>query len=153
MNNIIKTERIDAQDIIQIVLIENANFKHPWKQSFFESELSLDRSTCLKAFTPIPDGKKILGYVIVRDCVTEAHILNIAVHPQHKREGIATLLLQEIMRVIPKDVILILEVRVSNTSAQKLYKKLGFFELQRRKVYYPDGEDAIVMAKGDLNEL
>ena len=153
MNNIIKTERIDAQDIIQIVLIENANFKHPWKQSFFESELSLDRSTCLKAFTPTADGKKILGYVIVRSFVTETHILNIAVHPQHKREGIATLLLQEIMGATPKDVILILEVRVSNTSAQKLYKKLGFFELQRRKVYYPDGEDAIVMAKGDLNEL
>jgi ribosomal-protein-alanine N-acetyltransferase len=57
------------------------------------------------------------------------------------------------MASTPKDVILILEVRVSNSPAQNLYKKLGFFELQRRKAYYPDGEDAIVMAKGDFNEF
>jgi [ribosomal protein S18]-alanine N-acetyltransferase len=149
----VKIEKIELKDIIQIILIENSAFKNPWKQSFFESELSLDNSTCLKAYIQTAEGKKIIGYIIVRNLITEAHILNIATHPQHKRQGVATMLLKKITDNTPKDVLIVLEVRTSNTPAQKLYKKLGFFELQRRKSYYPDGEDAIVMAKGDFNEF
>jgi ribosomal protein S18 acetylase RimI-like enzyme len=92
MQDNIKIEKILPSDITQIVLIENSAFKNPWKQSFFETELSLDNSTCLKAVKQTPNGEKILGYIIVRSFITESHILNIANHHEHIRAGIEMLL-------------------------------------------------------------
>ena len=144
----VQISRIVSQDIQQIVFMENANFKSPWKASFFQAELGLENSICLKANI----GEKIIGYIIARDFPSELHILNLSVHPEHKRMGVASKLLQYLLALIEGKIV-VLEVRASNLAAQNLYKKLAFFELHKRKAYYPDGEDAIVMIKGDLDEI
>ncbi len=144
--------KIKAQDLAQIILIENASFSTPWKESYFLAELSLENSKSLKASINTANGEKILGYIILRNFVNEIHILNLAVHPEYKRSGIASSLLEYTITKLCNNLVIILEVRVSNLAAQKLYRKFAFFELQRRKGYYPDGEDAIVMAKGDFGE-
>ena len=78
----------------------------------------------------------------------ESHIMNLAVHPDFRRRGIATLLMHETMRELKKRecVFLYLKVGVSNTGAQKFYELFGFkIETIRKKYYGNPDEDALLM--------
>ncbi len=95
------------------------------------------------------DGKMV-GFLVSRQIFggtetvpPEREILNLAVAPQYRRAGLATLLLQFEFR---QRAIFLLEVRESNLAAQALYKRLGFAEISRRRDYYDNPrETAIVM--------
>jgi ribosomal-protein-alanine N-acetyltransferase len=79
----------------------------------------------------------------------EAHLTNIAVRQNQRRQGISDLLMISVIELAQelKADYLTLEVRVSNTSAQMLYLKYGFTEVGRRKGYYTDNrEDALIMS-------
>ncbi len=94
------------------------------------------------------DGK-LIGYGCIQSVLDSADLLNIAVAPTFRGRGVGKLLLQRLIdsaksRGVEK---LFLEVRVLNGAAQKLYQSAGFSPLSVRKKYYPDGEDALVMAK------
>jgi len=79
----------------------------------------------------------------------KAHVISIAVLPVHQRQGIGHALMQEAMRnmLLYKARECYLEVRVSNTPAVSLYKKMGFDIIRRIRGYYVDGEDAYIMAR------
>ena len=140
----LKIEKMLTTDLPCIIEIENICFSSPWKLSYFETEMEYRDSTCLT----IRYDKKIIGYVILRTFVDETHIMNIAIHPDHRENGIATKALEYVFKNISKENFMLLEVRSSNIAAQNLYKKMGFRSLYTRKSYYDDGEDAIVMVKG-----
>lgn len=140
----LEINKMQVSDLPEIMQIENLCFKTPWKLDYFETELSYSDSTCLT----VRLDKKITGYIILRNFVDEIHIMNIAVHPTHQSQCIATKVLEYVFKNISKDMSMLLEVRLSNIAAQKLYKKMGFTNLYTRKAYYDDGEDAIVMVKG-----
>lgn len=78
-----------------------------------------------------------------------AHVTTIGVAPEHRRRGLAKRLLLHSERALRIRGVstLMLEVRVSNTTAQRLYKKLGFVTLQRLERYYNNGEDGFLMMK------
>jgi len=93
------------------------------------------------------DGK-ILGYIIFTAVLDEGGVDNIAVHPEARRQGIASALLDAFHRYGREHrlVNLFLEVRPSNQKAFALYEKLGYREAGRRKNYYLEPkEDAIIM--------
>jgi ribosomal-protein-alanine N-acetyltransferase len=75
------------------------------------------------------------------------HVLNVATHPDWRRQGVAEKLMAEVIALArTKDVRhLLLEVRRSNANALALYRKLGFYAMGLRKNYYPDQEDAVEM--------
>jgi ribosomal-protein-alanine N-acetyltransferase len=75
----------------------------------------------------------------------EVEILNIAVDPLSRRRGIATALVQEVIRNSPKAIYL--EVRESNSAARKLYQALGFQQLTVREAYYQDPPEGAVVMK------
>jgi ribosomal-protein-alanine N-acetyltransferase len=86
--------------------------------------------------------------------VDEVHVATIAIHPDFRRQGIGTaLLLHALGAASPEGARSAhLEVRASNSSAQDLYRKLGFAETARAPRYYKDnGEDAVLMALPALN--
>jgi len=141
----LKIEKMLKSDLPEVIKIENLSFNSPWLLSYFESELEYPDSTCLKI---IDDNKALLGYIILRYFVDEVHIMNIAVHPDYRKKGIATKLIEYVLKDVSKDKFMLLEVRRTNIAAQELYKKMGFVELYARKAYYADGEDAIVMVRG-----
>jgi ribosomal-protein-alanine N-acetyltransferase len=72
-------------------------------------------------------------------------ILNIAVDPIYRRRGIATALVQELIRGSPNAIYL--EVRQSNSAARELYQALGFQELTVRAAYYQDTPEGAVVMK------
>jgi ribosomal-protein-alanine N-acetyltransferase len=99
-------------------------------------------------FVAIVEGKRV-GYIGSWLTKPNAEILNLFVLENYRKKGIAKQLLQTIFRICEEQQIeyITLEVRVSNTPALNLYKKLGFTEALKRINYYHDGEDAVLMVR------
>jgi ribosomal-protein-alanine N-acetyltransferase len=95
-------------------------------------------------------GETVVGYGGMWFIIDEAHVTNIAVHPDYRQRKIGEMIVQEMIKTAKENGIngMTLEVRVSNTAAINLYKKLGFVDYGIRKGYYADtGEDALIMWK------
>jgi ribosomal-protein-alanine N-acetyltransferase len=93
--------------------------------------------------------KEIVAYGCVQCVGEECDLLNIAVAEDYRRAGLGKIMLSRLMsgakrRGVEK---MFLEVRASNVAAKGLYCQAGFEEIGLRKKYYPDGENAVVMAK------
>jgi ribosomal-protein-alanine N-acetyltransferase len=138
-----KIKRVEPEDIGRVLEIEKLSFKDPWSRFAFESELLNIDSIFLKAMI----GNDMVGYIIVRKLVDEYHIMNVAVAPEERKQGVAQALLDHVIKNLSSGKLLLLEVRKSNKAAIALYQKNGFSVLHTRKTYYSDGEDAIVMTK------
>jgi ribosomal-protein-alanine N-acetyltransferase len=93
---------------------------------------------------------EIVGFVFVMvNDNNAAHLTTIGVAPEHRRRRIAVRLLKHVERSLTQKEIgtLMLEVRVSNTGAQDLYRRLGYWTVQRIAKYYSNGEDCFLMMK------
>ena len=144
----IKGIRLDAmrmEDLDEVLEIEKACFIDPWKRLAFENALDSRFSRCLVARG---EGGRIAGYAVYWLAGPECHILNIAVHPEMRRRGVGSQIMDRILedarRFECEEVVL--EVRRSNLPAIKLYRKFGFVPILIRRRYYSDNEDAIVMS-------
>jgi len=136
-----------AEDLDEILRIEQASFPKPWTRSMFEGELRNPVSFSYTLTVRPQEGlERIGGYAVLWIVHGEAHILNIAVNPEYRGRGIASRLLGLMLDLMKRNLVyeVFLEVRVSNTAARALYGKYGFREAYIRKNYYGD-EDAIVM--------
>jgi ribosomal-protein-alanine N-acetyltransferase len=104
---------------------------------------------------PSPNGARpVVGYAGYWFVVDEAHISTIAVHPEWRGRGVGEHLLVHLLgqALDLGAVAATLEVRVSNTAAQNLYRKYGFEQVGRRRRYYRDnGEDALLMTAAMRN--
>ncbi len=134
-----------SADLDEVMAIERSAFRYPWSSRFFLQELQVQ---CARSILAEINGK-ILGYILFWLLPGAIDVHNIAVHIAYRRRGIARLLLQKVI-VEARDRSLVritLEVRRSNTPAQRLYESLGFVTVGLRKGYYSDdGEDALAMA-------
>ena len=126
--------------------LEKLCFADPWSEKSIETELSCRLSCWLVAM----EGETLLGYVGSQTVIDESDMMNIAVHPDHRRRGIAEALvaaLEEQLRQRGSKA-LTLEVRDSNAPAIALYEKLGFTQVGLRKTYYRNPkEDARILRK------
>lgn len=143
----IKVLPMQISDLPQVMAIENASFPAPWSRQAFISELTYNRSA---VYLVAKADDQVVGYSGLWLVVDEAHITNIAVHPRWRRRGIGKILMDEMQNraLARKCRAITLEVRKSNTAAQKLYTQYGFTAQGIRRGYYSDsGEDAIIMWK------
>jgi ribosomal-protein-alanine N-acetyltransferase len=135
-------------DLAAIERIERRSYPTPWSRSMFASELAKPSSICLGAFDP--DTGLLIGYLIISRYVDAWHVMNIAVEPDQRGRGVASALFDRLFELTAGDGHrgYTLEVRVSNVSAIRLYKRLGFRSRGVRRGYYTDNrEDAVVMWK------
>jgi ribosomal-protein-alanine N-acetyltransferase len=139
----LEIRRLTYADLPQIISVERRAFPTPWSLAMFVLELSKPAGVCLAALR----GGEMLGYLICSRYDTVWHVMNVAVDPARRREGIATALLADLLRRIDTHgARFTLEVRESNTGAIELYTRFGFAAARRRRRYYQDnGEDAVVM--------
>jgi len=145
LNNTVHLREMCPSDIDQIMAIERASFSCPWSARFFLEEIGVSYSKSLLAEV----GGRVVGYLVYWQLPIGVDIHNLAVHPEFRRQGIGRYLLATMIRSASdrgsKNVTL--EVRKSNTLAQKLYFSLDFTVKGVRRGYYSDdGEDAVVMA-------
>jgi ribosomal-protein-alanine N-acetyltransferase len=131
-------------DIPEIMNIEQISFSIPWSENSFISEIQNHYSYSRVAVL----GDTIIGYICASLVIDEGHILNLAVHPEFRRCGIATHLFKVILDELKTTCCnkIFLEVRFSNESARKFYVKHGFGISGVRKNYYAlPREDAVIM--------
>ena len=151
MTNQIELKRLELRDLAEIEEIERSSYPTPWSRSMFAGELAKPSSICLGAFR----GEQLTGYLIVSRYVDAWHVMNIAVRPDYRRQGIASMLMNRLFDLTSGRSRrgYTLEVRVSNTGAIKLYERLGFKPRGVRRGYYTDNrEDALIMWKDPVQE-
>jgi ribosomal-protein-alanine N-acetyltransferase len=149
MTSGLTVRRARLTDMKSIWEIERLSFPSPWSLWCFLAELGNSKSTLLVAGPPPPQTWETWGYLIYWVVAEEMHIMNLAIHPRCRRQGIARALLTEgLRRARAQDVeVAWLEVRPSNQSAQALYESFGFDKVGVRPRYYADNqEDAVLMA-------
>ncbi len=134
------------KDLEAVWAIEQASFSHPWTRAMFQEELAKIPPS-LYVLKEVP-AKRVLGYSCFWTLSGELQLVNIAVHPELRGQGLGGKLLNHLLREAESREAekIFLEVRPSNRAALGLYERLGFKVLYRRPRYYvPEGEDALVM--------
>ena len=146
----IELRQLGLADLRAIEEIERRSYPTPWSRSMFAGELAKPSSICLGAFEAEGEDGELCGYLIVSRYVDAWHVMNVAVDPDHRGRGIATMLIERLFELTADDVRrgYTLEVRVSNLTAIELYERLGFQARGVRRGYYTDNrEDALIMWK------
>ena len=126
--------------------LEAICFADPWSVNSVASELTNPLSCWLVAL----EADTVVGYIGSQTVMGETDMMNVAVHPDHRRKGIAESLIHALVQKLKEceSHCLTLEVRASNAPAIALYEKLGFTEAGRRRNYYRNPkEDALILRK------
>jgi ribosomal-protein-alanine N-acetyltransferase len=136
---------MEDYDVPRILRIERMSFTSPWSEAAFRQEIHKQYALSRVA----EFSHDVIGYICVNYLFDEGHILNLAVHPDFRRQDIATTLMKDALQELGKKgcTFFYLEVRVSNLAAKTFYERLGFSIVAFRKNYYisPE-EDAALMA-------
>jgi len=139
--------RASEEHIDDIVEVENLSFKIPWSRQSITDEFLHNENAVY--FCAVLNGKAV-GYAGMWHVCDEGHITNIAVHPEFRRSGIGSALMEALIAAAEERGLtaLTLEVRKSNHGARSMYVKYGFEDGGMRKAYYADNnEDAVIMWK------
>lgn len=142
----IEIRELAYADLPQVISVERRSFPSPWSVGMFALEMTKPETIALAAV----ERDRTIGYLILSRFDRAWHLMNIAVAPECRRQGIASILIADAFgRIGDRDPVT-LEVRPSNRSAIELYESLGFESFGHRPGYYPDnGEDALIMWRGN----
>jgi ribosomal-protein-alanine N-acetyltransferase len=143
---VIEIRMLTQRDLEAIDRIERRSYPTPWSRSMFASELAKPSSVSLGAYDN--ETGELVGYLVISRYVDAWHVMNVAVVPERRRQGIASALFDRLFEVTGNDGRrgYTLEVRISNQAAIKLYERLGFQSRGVRRGYYTDNrEDALIM--------
>ena len=132
------------QDVDAIWEIEQSVFSSPWSRDQLAHELVANPNA---GHWVLDDGGSIIGFIMSYIVQYEVQIINIAVRLSHQYRGYGKRILSKYLSQFNKKTYLLLEVRESNLPAYQLYSHFGFEQIDIRRKYYHDGEDAIVMEK------
>ncbi|MBB5021045.1 ribosomal protein S18-alanine N-acetyltransferase [Desulfurispira natronophila] len=145
MSDSLQVQLLSLNDLDGIERIERARFSHPWSRDQLESELQHPRILALGAH----HHGSLLGYLFAYILPGEAQLNNVAVDPEFSRMGVATLLMNQLESAARAAECqkIVLEVNASNQGAIALYCQCGYQQLGKRKKYYRDGGDALLMEK------
>jgi ribosomal-protein-alanine N-acetyltransferase len=138
----IRIRRLVYGDLPAVLAIERQSFETPWSLAMFVLELSKTSSICLAA----TGDEGLVGYLVCSRYADLWHLMNVAVPPARRRQGIASRLLERLFEDAGAEARYTLEVRTSNQGAIAMYERFGFQPAGHRRGYYHDnGEDALIM--------
>jgi ribosomal-protein-alanine N-acetyltransferase len=144
-----------SADVPALEALERACFTHPWTAAQLADELAAG-STGFVVVLERPaggGGGRLCAYGAFRVVLDEMHVMNVAVAPPERRQGLARWLLRFAMGRAARHGAgrALLEVRAGNREAVALYESLGFRRLGVRREYYREPvEDALVLAREGL---
>lgn len=138
----VRVRRAGPLDLPGIYRVEKACFPDPWPLLAFFPYL-VDR----EALALVAEEEGIIGFILALREGEELHIHDLAVVPEHRRQGVGSALLKELLAAAAGTRRVRLEVRASNHAAQAFYTKHGFRRIAILPNYYADGEDGILMIR------
>ena len=142
----IRFTEMKAEHVSQVAALEKLCFADPWSEKSIASELGNIWSYWVVALW----DDRVIGYIGSQSSIDETDVMNVAVHPDFRRKGIAESLIDTLIQELKNrgSHALMLEVRASNAPAIALYEKLGFLQVGCRKNYYRNPkEDALILRK------
>lgn len=145
MENKIEMVEMKREHLSEVLEIERATFSEPWRESDFLEGIEDSEKHYFCAIR----GTKVVGYIGYWGVLDEAQIYNVAVLEEERRKGIGERMLEHLLKEGRKDgrEVFLLEVRVSNEKAIKLYQKFGFLIDGKRPNFYENPkEDAFLMS-------
>ena len=146
-------------DLPEVARLEKIIFSDPWSENLYGNELRSNPLSFYWVLRPDPNwpahldpAPPILGYCGYWVMGEECHIVNIATHPDWRGRGLGQRMMDDMLaRMVDQGVTEVtLEVRAGNVPAIALYTKFGFAEVGRRRRYYADGEDALLLTRFGL---
>ena len=138
--------RMSISDVPAVAELERKCFSDPWSERSVAAELENPLSLWLVALL----GRTVVGYVGSQSVMEQADMMNIAVNPDYRRQGIAESLIERLVSELKDKQVssLTLEVRASNAPAIALYRKLGFSQVGKRPNYYRNPREyALILRK------
>ena len=133
-------KKLSESILKRILVIEHTCFSDPWSEAMFiVSEM--------EGIITAEVGRETVGFACFQHFLDECHILNVAVLPEYRKQGIGRQLVNWVLNRLEGARDFYLEVRESNTAAISLYITMGFQTIGKRKEYYRDKENALVMHK------
>jgi len=138
------------EDMAEVMAVERAAYSSGWPATAFERELTQNP---MARYIVLRDGACVAGFAGLWLMVEEAHIVTVAVLPEHRGKGFGAILVHALLHLAITSgmALATLEVRESNHVARSLYRKYGFYEVGVRKRYYADNrEDAVIMTTEDI---
>lgn len=142
----IRFTEMKAEHVTQVAQLEKLCFADPWSEKSIASELNNYWAYWVVALW----DDRVIGYIGSQSSFDETDVMNVAVHPDFRRKGIAESLIETLIKELKNrgSHALMLEVRASNVPAIALYEKLGFLQVGCRKNYYRNPkEDALILRK------
>jgi [ribosomal protein S18]-alanine N-acetyltransferase len=134
-------------DLDEVVRIEAESFRVPWRREFFASEL-VEAHRYIRVLARDDGGTpRVGGYLFAVSLYEEFHVNKIATDLRLRKQGYGRILIEDALaraRAMASTAVT-LEVRVSNAAARQFYRSYGFREAYKRRAYYQDGEDALVL--------
>lgn len=134
-------------DLDEVVRIEAESFPVPWRREFFASEL-VEAHRYIRVLARDDGGTpRVGGYLFAVSLYEEFHVNKIATDLRLRKQGYGRILIEDALaraRAMASTAVT-LEVRVSNEAARQFYRSYGFREAYKRRAYYQDGEDALVL--------
>ena len=144
---------MEGRDIPEVLEIDRSSFTLPWTERAYRYEVVENKAA--RCWVATLDDR-VVAMLVLWIILDEAHIATVATHPHYRRQGLGSRLLTRALVSAHEEgaVKALLEVRARHTTAQKLYRDLGFVEVGRRPKYYHDnGEDAVLMTLDNLKDL
>lgn len=142
--------RMEASHLEDVLAIERMSYSNPWVEDAFRHEIEQNAFSRPRVAVTVEEPRRVVGYCVSWIVFEQVHIQNVAVHPRHRRFGLARHLL---LRALSEGAdagarSAKLEVRESNAVALKLYASLGFRRVGERQDYYSrPREDAVLLRK------
>lgn len=138
---------MQESDLPAVMAIERVAYEFPWTEGIMRDCLKFGYACKLYES---PAG--IIGYGVLSIAAGECHFLNICIAPGYQQRGYGARLVAQLLQIARQARVrtALLEVRVSNIAAYRLYHKMGFNEIGIRKGYYPahnGREDALIFAR------
>ena len=149
----ITIRRMEGRDIPEVLEIDRSSFTLPWTERAYRYEVEENKAA--RCWVATLDDR-VVAMLVLWIILDEAHIATVATHPHYRRQGLGSRLLTRALVSAHEEgaVKALLEVRARHTTAQKLYRNLGFVEVGRRPKYYHDNdEDALLMTLDNLKDL
>lgn len=153
--NILKRLPLTIEFLPDVVELDQRCFGGLWSLDHYQRELESPNSDLIileAVSSNLLRGKAVIGLGCLWAILDEAHITILAVDPNFQGQGLGKLMLHELLTIAQRRGLerATLEVRASNAIALHLYSKLDFRQAGRRRRYYSDGEDALILWRSGL---
>ncbi len=146
-------EEAAEADIPGLLDVERRSASHPWTERHFREAMEAGhrtRTLVIRCLDTEAGLARVIAFCAVRRVVDEVHVENLAVEPEHRGLGLGRLLLRVALAGAIRDGARtgLLEVRVGNQRARRLYESEGFRPIGKRSGYYSEPtEDAVVLSR------